>query len=148
MNKSTLWELINTFSGAEKRAFSAYLASPYFAVRTEARLLYEAVQRFGPDKKAVFHHVFPQYPDFDDHRLRLAMSFLYRNALDFVVVESQRANRVETQVVLAQSLRRRHLNDASDKAVKTGLEKHLKTDKRDVVFLEEKFHEPLKDHSH
>ncbi len=139
MDKSTLWELLNTFSGAEKRAFSAYLESPYFAVRTEARLLYGALLRFGPDKKAVFHHVFPQYPAFDDHRLRLAMSFLYRNALDFVAVESLRADPVETQHVLARSLRRRHLNDASDKALKTGLEKHLETDKRDVVFWEEKF---------
>ena len=139
MNKSTLWELINTFSETEKRAFTAYLESPYFAVRNEAKHLYEALLQFGPDKRAVFRHVFPQFPEFDDHRLRMAMSFLYRNALDFLALESLCADRVETQFLLAQSLRRRHLNDASDKALKVGLGKHCETDKRDVVFLEEKF---------
>lgn len=139
MNKSTLWELINTFSGSEKRAFNAYLGSPYFAVRTEARLLYEALQRFGPDKKAVFHHVFPQFPEFDDHRLRLAMSFLYRNALDFVTMEALREDRVESQLLLSKSLHRRHLPEAGDKILKSGKETHAGKSKRDTTWLEENF---------
>jgi tetratricopeptide (TPR) repeat protein len=119
MDKSDLWNLLKSFSEAENRAFARYLESPYFSVRSESRLLFKALQRHGPDKKAVFRTVFPQFEAYNDHRLRMAMSFLYRNALDFAALEAVRAEAVDTNLALSAWLRRRGLTRVSDSAIRT-----------------------------
>ncbi len=114
MENTRLLQLLRTFSPEERKAFKKFVRSPFFNQREEViRLLdwLEGALKTGqviPDKKQAFRAVFGAQP-FDDHRIRMAMSFLLRQANRFLAVQDFMADPAQYQLRLSGDLRRRKL---------------------------------------
>lgn len=123
--QTKLLRLLETFSAEELRDFKKYLQSPFFNARPECLRLLNALLpglksgRTPPEKAALFCRVFPERP-FDDHRLRMTMSFLYRQACEYLAIRDFRhresafsARQAEVLLQRKQvTAARRHLENA------------------------------------
>ena len=90
-NKFKVIALLRTFTPNELREFYKYLQSPYLNNRPEAVRLFEVIRpmiRNGkeiPPREDLHASVFPGKP-FEDGRLRSTMSFLNKNAIQFLTL--------------------------------------------------------------
>jgi hypothetical protein len=122
MEKTRLLRLLRALSAAERRELQRFVASPYFNRRPECGRLLQALEPAmrtaapAPDKESAFRAVFGAGTAFDDHRLRMTISFLYRLTGEFLAVQDFRADPAGQQLRLAGELRRRQLPDHFEQA--------------------------------
>lgn len=115
MEKSRLLRLLRTLSPAELRALKKYVRTPFFNQRTEVPALLDVLLQSlksgsAPSKASAHRQVFQQ-EEHNDHRLRLAMTFLYQITLQFLAVQDFLNDAPRYRARLAGLLRHRDLPD-------------------------------------
>lgn len=114
-------QLLRTFTREEVRDLKKFVRSPFFNQRPEVVALSDWLTKYlrseqpVPDKTAAFRAVFGDKP-YDDHRIRMAISFLYQAALRFLSVRDFLSDQQQQQAQLARSLRRRKLPELARQA--------------------------------
>lgn len=121
MEKTRLLQLLRTFSGTEFRELKKFVRSPYFNQRREVIALFDFLEKPlktgkpAPEKEEAFRAVFDS-TEFDDHRIRMAMSFLFQVAGQFLAVQGFLAEKPRVNLELAGHLRQRKLQDHASQA--------------------------------
>ncbi|MCC6459250.1 MAG: hypothetical protein IT260_02190 [Saprospiraceae bacterium] len=119
MENSRLLKLLRSFSPEELRGLKKFVQSPYFNQRREVVALFEwlekplKTERPVPDKEVAFRAVFGDLP-FDDHRIRMAMSFLFQLSTQFLSIQDFQADAPAAKLRLAALLRQRKLHDQAE----------------------------------
>lgn len=109
MTNSNLHQLIQSFSAIERKDARRFLASPYFNLRADLLLLYDALcSEKTPEKRRVWVMVYPGEA-FDDTRLRLLMSYLNKILEHFLLAEDTRNKNLSAKLRLAVAYRNRGL---------------------------------------
>jgi hypothetical protein len=114
MENTRLLQLLRTFSDAELRALKKFVRSPYFNQRREVTDLLDFLEkplknkRPAPEKERAFAAVFGK-DQFDDHRIRMAMSFLFQLASQFLSVQDFVGDTSQLRLRQAGLLRQRKL---------------------------------------
>ncbi len=114
MEKSRLTALLRTLTKEELRDLKKFVRTPFFNQRREVTALLDVLEkslktgRDVPDKQLIFRQVFPAGP-YDDHRLRMAMSFLFRITGQFLTVKEFLDDIRQYRRRLAAIFRRRRL---------------------------------------
>ncbi len=122
MENTRLLLLLRTFSDAELRALKKFVRSPYFNQRREVIDLLDFLEkplknkRPAPEKEQAFAAVFGK-DQFDDHRIRMAMSFLFQLAGQFLAVQDFVADTPQLRLRQAGLLRQRKLQDHAQQAL-------------------------------
>lgn len=144
MENSKLLELLRTLTAEELRDLQRFVRSPYFNRRAEAADLLDALEkslksgRPAPDKETIFRKVFGDGA-YDDHRLRMAMSFLFKLTQEFLAVQAFRADTPVVQRRLAATLRLRKLPDQFDDVFVEARAARLAQPWRNADFYEEEY---------
>ncbi|MBK9338121.1 MAG: hypothetical protein IPM98_16870 [Lewinellaceae bacterium] len=116
MENTRLLQLLRTFSDAELRALKKFVRSPYFNQRREVIDLLDFLEkplkskRPAPEKERAFAAIFGK-DQFDDHRIRMAMSFLFQLASQFLSVQDFVGDTSQLRLRQAGLLRQRKLQD-------------------------------------
>lgn len=127
MNKSKLVQVLATFSKEEIHALHRFAGSPLNPSRPESARLLFAMMPFIlkkkplPDRRRIFTTVFGK-AEFDDQRLRLAMSALLQVTEKYMVYQYIEQNEAAYQMVLSNRYRARNLLVSSGKALHKGME--------------------------
>ena len=122
MENTRLLLLLRTFSDAELRALKKFVRSPYFNQRLEVIDLLDFLEkplknkRPAPEKEQAFAAVFGK-DQFDDHRIRMAMSFLFQLAGQFLAVQDFVGDTPQLRLRQAGLLRQRKLQDHAQQAL-------------------------------
>ena len=122
MEKSLLARLLISLNAPELSRLDKFIQSPYFNNRTEVVKLCQVLVQYTrkgkewPDKTILFQQIFGKKP-FDDHRLRVTMSFLYQLICRFISLETLESDAAAQQRALALALRSRNLPERAAKAL-------------------------------
>ena len=114
MRNSLLLEALDTLDKSERRAFARFVQSPFFNQREDVVRLYDYLSeclwehRVVPDKEQAFACLFGE-AEYDDHRMRVLMSFLLKLLERYFHYEAQTENEAENGLALARAYRRRRL---------------------------------------
>lgn len=144
MEKSRLLRLLRTLSKQELAGLKKFVRTPFFNQRKEVPALLDVLEkslktsRALPDKGQAQRQVFGKDVH-DDHRVRMAMSFLYQLTGQFLAVKDFLGDRPQYQLRLAAICRKRGLPDhfaqAYGEAVRAGQQRPF----RNADFFEEKY---------
>lgn len=121
MENTRLLKLLRTFSDAELRALKKFVRSPYFNQRREVIGLLDFLEkplktgRPAPEKELAFAAVFGK-EQFDDHRIRMTISFLFQLANQFLAVADFLDDTPQLLLRQAALLRQRKLPDHAAQA--------------------------------
>ncbi|MEQ8703411.1 MAG: hypothetical protein RIC19_05810 [Phaeodactylibacter sp.] len=83
MKNSKLWQALETLSSEERHRFALFVQSPYFNSQPMVTAFFDAFAErcwqkgLPPDKAALHQQLYPALP-YDDHRIRLLMSKLFK----------------------------------------------------------------------
>jgi hypothetical protein len=144
MQDTRLLRLLQSCTKEEWAALRKFVRSPYFNNRTEVEQLLEILLQYLkkgqeiPERAQLFKKVYPNTP-FDDHRLRLAMSFLYQSLCQFLVVQRFLKDEVLMKKELATILQQRQLNERGEKVLAAAHTQQQTHPLRNADFLEEKY---------
>lgn len=114
MKNTRLWQLLYTLSPEERLGLKKFAESPFFNQRPEASRLLDVLLlslkkgRATPGKEQVFQQVFDGRP-FEDHRLRMAVSFAYQLVRRYLTVQDFLEDEVQLAIRESEVLRRRKL---------------------------------------
>jgi hypothetical protein len=151
MENSRLLKLLRTFSPDELKSLKKFVQTPFFNQRPEVAALLGALeksirtQKPAPEKEAVYPLIFDKSP-FDDHRLRMAMSFLYKEACRFLTVRDFLDNTRQQQKRLATIFRQRGLTDQFEQALEAATALHLEDPLRNADHYQENYELLLEKH--
>lgn len=124
MEKSSLIQLIHSFSTVEIRDVRKFLMSPFFNQREDLTQLFEYLSGGGDmQKESVWRHLFGEIP-YNDQKARLLMSYLHRLLEQYLAIREWNADNLAGQYHLARAYRKRQLAGAFGRAQST-LEKAL-----------------------
>lgn len=124
MRNTRLSALLETFSKKELRDFRKFIQSPFFNQRTDVVQLFEWVsvllktQQAMPDKEQIFQRLYGVDTDYDDHKVRMVMSFLLKLAERYLVYQSIISEEVKVKTRLAAVYRQRNLSKHFEKAIR------------------------------
>ncbi len=144
MEKSRLIRLLRSFTPAELRNFKKYLRTPFFNQRSETLALLDVLEkslRSGkavPEKTDAYRRIFGR-DEHDDHRVRLAMSSLYKLAGQFLAVQDFLNDAPGYQRRLARVFHQRRLSDHARLALAEAGAAHERQPLRNADFLEEHY---------
>lgn len=167
MEKSRLLKLLRTLSKEELRGLKKFVRNPFFNQRSEVPALLDVLEkslktgRDLPGKEQAYRQIFAgrlndemvlesksasPAPDFDDHRVRMAMSFLYQLSGQFLAVQDFLNDRPQYQRRLASIFRRRNLPEQFAKTCEEAIAAHERQPLRDAAFFEENYQILLEKH--
>ena len=125
MEDSRLLIIFQQLSRKEIRALDKFVHSPYHNQREDVLLLFQYLKQWqqnstnhSVDKPTVFPYVFPQSP-YDEKKIRYTMSFLYQLIKDFLAIQSFKTNKIDQQVAVIQSFRKKGVNKLFEQELKT-----------------------------
>jgi len=125
MKDSRLWVLLETLCKKEMREFRKFTRSPFFNQREDVVQLYDylveclTLHKVVPTKRQVFLQVYDrQKGDYDDHKVRLIMSFLFKLMERYLLVKELLSEEVKTKTRLAEIYRKRDLPAHSQRCLK------------------------------
>ena len=151
MENTRLLKLLRTFSKSELQGLKKFVRTPFFNQRSEVPALLDWLsvslksERLVSDKAAAFRQIFGKTA-YDDHRIRMAMSFLYQLSGQYLVLQSFLENQVVYRKELAAVFRLRNLPDQSEKACAEAGALQQQSPLRNADFLEEKYQILLEKH--
>jgi hypothetical protein len=114
MTDTLLWQAFITLEKRELRELRKFVNSPYFNQRDDVAGLFDYLHKCTlnknqkPSKEKAFEALFPN-TIFDDHKIRLASSFLLQLMEDFWVAEAAKMEKAKAKRIVAQQYRQRHL---------------------------------------
>jgi hypothetical protein len=117
MEKSSLYQLVQSFSAVEKKDVRKFLRSPFFNLRDDLALLFDllADQDAGlTDKAGCWRKIYGKAP-YHDQNMRLLMSYLLRLLEQYLAYQEMLSDRHKSDLYLAASYRRRGLTTAFDR---------------------------------
>ncbi|MEO1260361.1 MAG: hypothetical protein AAFZ15_16310 [Bacteroidota bacterium] len=115
MQNTRLLSLLRTFSNKELRNLRKFVASPFYNQRQDVRDLLALLENCFkkaqpvPGKEAIFKKLYGETAPYDDHKVRMAMSFLLRLAEQYLVQQSFVSEQVLVKTRLAAIYRQRNL---------------------------------------
>ncbi len=167
MEKSRLLKLLRTLSKEEMRGLKKFVRNPFFNQRNEVPALLDVLEkslktgRDLPGKEQAYRQIFvgrlndelalesksaSPAPDFDDHRVRMAMSFLYQLTGQFLAVKAFLDDPAHYQRRLASIYRKRNLPEQFDKTCEAAIAAQQRQPLRNAVFYEENYQLLLEKH--
>ena len=123
MTKTPLVELLDVLVETELGQLKKWLLSPFFNKREDVIELFNLYRKFRkknasmPSKEVVFEQLFPN-EQYDDHKMRLVMSFLKKQSEQFLIFQEQRAKKEEQKIILSKIYRERKLRKHAQKTLK------------------------------
>lgn len=151
MEHTRLLKLLRTLSKTELLGLKKFVRTPFFNQRSEVPDLLDwllASLKSGrpvSDKAAAYRHLFGE-TTFDDHRIRMAMSFLYQLTGQFLTVQAFLNDPVLYRKKLAAVFRERQLPDQAEKTCQEASDLQQRKPLRNADFLEEKYQISLEKH--
>lgn len=115
MEKSSLCQLIRTFSPVELREVRKFLRSPFYNQRQDLIDLFEWLSTEpAPAQEKAWQHLFGQVP-YEEQKFRLLMSYLHRLLEQYLTVKEWQDDLLNRQVYLAKAYRKRQMDAAFGK---------------------------------
>lgn len=167
MEKSRLLKLLRTLSKEELRGLKKFVRNPFFNQRREVPDLLDMLEkslkanRDLPDKEQAYRQIFAGRRNenaakgarsaksglgMKDHRVRLAMSFLYQLTGQYLAVRDFLNDKPQYQRRLAVIFRKRNLPEQFTKTCKEAIEVQEHQPLRDAAFFEESYQLLLEKH--
>ncbi len=144
MKKSLLLEALETLDKSERREFSRFVRSPFYNIREDVVQLYDYlaeclwVHRVVPDKEQAFTHLFGP-AEYDDHRVRVLMSFLLKLLERFFQHQVMTESEADNGMALARAYRRRQLPRHFRRSLRTAHKEGLNAPYRHSGFFSRQF---------
>lgn len=151
MENTRLLKLLRTLSRQELQSLKKFVRNPFFNQRSEVPVLLDwlvaALKSGRPveDKAAAYRQVFGK-TTYDDHRVRMAMSFLYQLTGQFLNVQAFLNNPVPYRRQMAAVFRERSLPEQAEKVCEEAGALQEQMPMRNADFLEEKYQILLEKH--
>jgi hypothetical protein len=145
MNDSRLIALLRTLSRTEQRELRKVAASPFFNQRQDVPalldLLLDCINEGKPlpDKAEAHQRLYPDQP-FDDHRVRMAMSFLMKIAEQYLVHTALFADEVKVKTKLAEVYRQRGLAKHFERTMRAAQDVQASSPLRNAEFFTDDYH--------
>lgn len=123
MINTKLLTLLEVLNHKELKLLKKWVQSPFFNQRTDVIQLLNLFLKYRkkaqaiPSKSDIFNHLFPNEP-YDDHRIRMVMSFLYKLTERFSIYQQQQIELVPNKLTLLKIYRTRKLNKPFQKTAK------------------------------
>jgi hypothetical protein len=120
MKNSKLWQALGALSSEEQQRFALFVKSPYFNSQPMVTAFFEALAErcwhkgLPPEKAALHQELYPALP-YDDHRIRLLMSKLFKLLDTFWKVEM---SDTEIPWAVPQAYRQRQLPKHFEQALR------------------------------
>ncbi len=140
MQNTRLTALLSTFSKKELRDLRKFINSPYYNLRQDVIDLFDLLNNCFkedlpfPDKEAVFKKLYGTTEPYDDHRVRMAMSFLLKLAEQYLIQESLSSEIVLLKTKLAAIYRKRNLPKHFERTMREAKNTLEKDGKRNATF--------------
>jgi hypothetical protein len=115
MQDSRLFKTLQTLEKEEYKEFGKFVRSPFFNLREDVALLWECLQFFLkkpkklPNRVQIFEKIYGSEDAFDDHRLRMCMSFLVKTTETYFAWKNFQNNPIRNKIHLAAEYRNRGL---------------------------------------
>jgi len=145
MLKSSLLEILRTFSLKEYREFGEYVVSPFFNKNEAVIKLYEFIRlHFNEmnsdkfEKEKVFAEIFPNV-EYNDGFMRTIMFNLTQLAEDFLAFSNYKRRGIHEQLHLINEMNSRNLDKHVHKSLNSAAEKVDKYDHEDESFFLDMF---------
>lgn len=144
MEKSRLLKLLRTLSKEELRGLKKFVHTPFFNRRSEVSALFDVLEktlksgRSMPDKEQTYREIFKNGA-YDDHRVRMAMSFLFQITGQFLAVKEFLDDHRQYRRRLASIFRRRRLPEQFSGAWEEAATAQQSQPLRNADFFEEKY---------
>jgi hypothetical protein len=145
MLKSSLLEILRTFSLKEYREFGEYVVSPFFNKNEAVIKLYEFIRlHFNEmnsvkfEKEKVFAEIFPNV-EYNDGFMRTIMFNLTQLAEDFLAYNNYKYSGIHEQLHLVRELNTRNLDKLVYKNIAESEERVNKYDHEDETFFLDMF---------
>jgi hypothetical protein len=130
MEKSSLFQLIRSFSSVEIREARKFLQSPFFNQRQDVISLFEYLAAVSEaNKQAIWDKVFGKNSAFEEQKLRLLMSYLHGLLEQYLAVKGLMSTQVGVQMELAVAYRKRKMPTAFER-VRKSLSKSIEAQPR------------------
>lgn len=129
MINTKLATLLYTLSEKEIKQLKKWIASPFFNKRKDVIELfdffcqYQKKYQSTPSKESIFEHLFPNQ-NYDDHKVRLSMSFLKKLTEQFLVYQVNQEDTYQQKMLLSKVYRERKL-ESQAKQLLRDIEKYL-----------------------
>lgn len=151
MEKSRLLRLLRTLSKEELRGLKKFVRNPFFNQRSEVPALLDVLEkslktdRAVPGKEQTYRQIFGKAV-YNDHRVRLAMSFLYQLTGQFLAVQDFLNDKAQYQRRLASIFRKRGLPEQFARTCEEAVAAQERQPLRDAHFYEESYQLLLEKH--
>ena len=120
MQRSSLYELLKTFSDLEFREFLTFVSSPYFnkekVLEKFAGILFDSHPDFGKSNEEYFSNLYPG-KEYNDSLMRNIRSDLLRLAEKFLAVKGFLSSQTDSKLTLVRQLSKRNLTKQSLKQI-------------------------------
>lgn len=117
MQNTKLLQLFKAIREGELREFTQFLKSPFYNRNQRVIALYEYLRKHKKnlederlDKKYTFKRLF-KGEEYEDWKMRELMSDLSKLIEEYFIVKEAQQNEIERQMLLIQSLEKRHVDD-------------------------------------
>mgnify|MGYP001193107945 CR=1 FL=1 len=146
MENSRLVALLATLSKKEQRDLRKFVATPFFNQRQDVRDLLDLVfecftqNQPLPEKEKVYHRLYGPDEPFDDHQVRMAMSFLLKLTEQYLVYTEFFSDEVKVKTKLAEILRHRNLPKHFEKTMREVQNMQEQAPHRNAEFFTDDYH--------
>lgn len=146
MQDSRLTELLRTLSRTEQRELRKVAISPFFNQRQDVPDLLDLLlycineEKPLPDKMEAHRQLYGPDVEFDDHRVRMVMSFLLKIAEQYLVHQAFFVDEVKVKTKLAEVYRRRSLTKHFDRTMREAQALQADSPHRNAEFFTDDYH--------
>ncbi|MBI5914848.1 MAG: hypothetical protein HY842_05685 [Bacteroidetes bacterium] len=146
MQDTRLIALLQTFDRREQRELRKFTASPFFNQRQDVVGLLDLLlgclndAQSLPDKAETHLRLYGPDMPFDDHRVRMAMSFLLKGTEQYLVHTEFFGDEVKVKTKLAEVYRRRNLPKHFERAMREAQAVQQQSPHRNAEFFNADYH--------
>lgn len=134
MENSLLITALGSLDKKERKQFELWVNSPFYNQRADVSLVYQYLSdclwqsQITPDKQVLFQRLYPD-DTYDDHKVRIVMSFLHKLLEQFFQYQILMKDEGQVQLALSQAFHLRKLDKHYQRTMKR-LAQHMNTSKR------------------
>ena len=143
MQNTRLHTLFATLSKKELRDLRKFISSPFYNLRQDVVDLCDLVENCMkenqplPTKETAFQQIYGKTVPYDDHKVRMAMSFLLKLVEQFLVHESLFSDQVIVKTRLAAIYRQRNLPKHFERTIREAKNMLEKEGERNASFYQQ-----------
>lgn len=142
MQNTRLTILLSTFSKKELRHLRKFITSPFYNQRQDVVDLFDLIESCFrancplPDKEGLFKKLYGETETYDDHKVRMAMSFLLKLAEQYLVNEAFFSENVLVKTRLTAIYRQRNLPKHFERTIREAKSELEKLPQRNATFYQ------------